>query len=108
MMKRKILIGDAEAIAMVLHVRHAYIRSVVATSNGRRTGSRTHRMLEAVEPLADGPIEVINEAFDFRLFSDRVPKVPSSVMIFGQKNPRLAAALTAALEPSGAGERRAC
>ena len=94
--------GDTKVINLILHVRHA------TNQNYSKYLSRpafriadAQEVADAIAPLANGPVEVIHEAIDFDLFPSGVPKVPGSVLIFGQKNPKLADALTLALRAGG-------
>ena len=58
-------------------------------------------VFDAVAPLVNGPLEVIHEGMDFDLFPSMIDKRPGSVLIYGQKNPRLADRLSAKLLREG-------
>jgi hypothetical protein len=99
-------VGDVELIALVLHVRHA--KNPVLRKNLSRFAYRiadAPEVRDAVKDLVNGPIEVIPEAIDLKLFNSKAPKDPGSVMISGGKNPKLARALTKALRKDGVSVR---
>lgn len=91
-----------KVINVVLHVKHATVR-------GRRRFlqrpayriANAQEVLDAISPIAVGPVEIIHEAIDFDLFRNDLPKAPGSVLIYGEKNPSLADALSGALRKDG-------
>lgn len=95
-------LGGAKVINPILHVRHAsnpaYRRLLRRLAYRIANAPAVH---EAIRPYAVGPVEVIHEAIDSDLFCSDAAKVPGSVLIYGQKNPTLARALTAALRRDG-------
>ena len=82
--------GDTQVINLILHIRHA-TNQTYSMFLGRPAFriADAQEVADAIAPMANGPVEVIHEAIDFDLFPSGVPKVPGSVLIFGQKNPNL-------------------
>lgn len=95
-------LDDIKVVTTVLGVRHATQERL-----RRHLGRPAYRIanssaiVDAIAPIAAGPVELIHEAVDFGMFPSGRAKVPGSVLIFGQKNPALADALAERLARDG-------